>query len=87
MRFDNHTREPSAVGTSNDGRAKPDLESALLEEGAESYIQAVSAILSFRALVQSRCRQVVQKRSREYGAARLTHWRETGNTAHPEAGS
>lgn len=46
-----------------------DPERALLEEGAASYVQAVSAILAFRALVQGRCRRVVQRRLKEYGSA------------------
>lgn len=57
------------MSTSNDGSVKLDPECALLEEGAESYVQAVSAIFAFRALVQARCRQVVQKRLKEYSAA------------------
>jgi hypothetical protein len=46
-----------------------DPERALLEEGATSYVQAVGAILAFRSLVQARCREVVRKRLKEYGAA------------------
>jgi len=57
------------VSTGNDENTKSDPELALLEEGAVSYVPAVGAILAFRALVQSRCRQVVQKRLKEYGAA------------------
>jgi hypothetical protein len=52
---------------SGDPKSAPDRQ--LLEEGAESYVAAFSAILAFRKLVQSRCRKVVEKRLREYGGA------------------
>jgi len=46
-----------------------DGERRLLEEGAASYVPAVSAILTFRELVQSRFRQVLEKRLVEHSAA------------------
>ena len=42
-----------------------EAERLLLEEGVDSYVPAVSAILAFRELVQSRCRRVVEKRLEE----------------------
>jgi hypothetical protein len=47
----------------------PEAERRLLEEGAESYVPAVSAILAFRDLVQSRCRRVVEHHLENYSAA------------------
>jgi len=46
-----------------------EAERLLLEEGVDSYVPAVSAILAFRELVQSRCQQVVEHRLAEYRAA------------------
>src|SRR5206468_1332751 len=58
--------EPT-VKTSESAESGPERQ--LLEEGAESYVAAVSAILTFRRMVQARCRRVVDRRLREYGAA------------------
>jgi hypothetical protein len=57
------------VSATTGGGADATPERQLLEEGAESYVAAVSAILTFRREVQARCRRVVDKRLREYGGA------------------
>src|ERR1700721_4321399 len=42
---------------------------ALLNEGGKSYVPAVSAMLAFRELICTRCRQTVQNRLPDYAKA------------------
>ena len=41
----------------------------LLEEGARSYLDAISALIEFQKEVQKKCRSVMQRHIKDYGAA------------------
>jgi hypothetical protein len=57
------------VNPTPDSKSITEPERQLLVEGFDSFVPAVSAVLAFRKLIQSRCRQAVEKRRREYSKA------------------
>jgi hypothetical protein len=46
-----------------------DATKRLLEEGARSYLQAISALISYEHEVQERCREVMEKNLDDYSSA------------------
>ena len=74
---------PSPAKHSHDEALKP-----LLEEGARSYLDAVTALIAFQREVQKKCRKVMAKNLRGYESAmkvRMTS-SEIGDCAWPSFG-